>query len=183
MSSGKLASYATKVNKPATMDQMRMGMKVAGRSGIGALALAAVAASAATAPPGLVATRIGIDRNGARSNDVSGEETAAACARFRLTRRDVWTYLTTATRVDARAFHHDLSMSRCHARGTVTLADGRRARWFIDLERRGALYLTGGRTLYFYCGACTARAYDEADAEDIAIAASPIPDAQGDDRP
>jgi hypothetical protein len=129
-----------------------------------------VPAPSVARPPGMAVSRVAISRNGARSLDVSGEESAAFCRRFRLMPADVRTFFALAGRVDARAFTHDLSMSRCHAAGTLTLKTGVRARWFVDLERRGSLVLLGGRTLYFYCLDCRSRKFDEVDDDDREMA-------------
>ena len=135
----------------------------------GAAALLAHAMPAA-ATARMAVGKVTISANGARSNEVSGDETAAACRRFRLAPTDVRSFFAGARRVDARAFHHDLSMSRCHAAGTLKLASGGSARWFIDLERRGSLSLPSGRTLYFYCLACRSPKFDEVDDEDREMA-------------
>ncbi|MBP0494259.1 hypothetical protein [Roseomonas indoligenes] len=123
------------------------------------LTLLAAGPVAATGLPGPVSD-IRITVNGARGNDVSGEETAAQCARFRLRQREVRAYFATARLVDERAYHHDLEMSRCHAEGLVTLADGRRGRWRIDRERRGIVALEGGDVILLHCPRCTARAFE-----------------------
>lgn len=121
-----------------------------------------LAARAEAPPAGLPApvTSLSIAANGLRGEDVSGEETAADCARFRLRRRDVAEFLARARPVDARAYHHDLEMSRCHARGTLRLADGRRGRWRIDRERRGAILLDGAGPVYLHCPGCAARGFE-----------------------
>jgi hypothetical protein len=121
-------------------------------------------------PSGMAVGRVAISANGARSLDVSGDETPAFCRRFHLVPADVRIFFALAGRVDGRAFTHDLSMSRCHAAGTLTLATGARARWFIDLERRGSLVVPGGRTLYFYCLACRSSKFDEVDDDDREMA-------------
>ncbi|MCR0985063.1 hypothetical protein [Roseomonas populi] len=123
------------------------------------LAVLAVGPATAARLPGPVSD-IRITANGARGNDVSGEETAAQCARFRLRPREVRAYFAAARRVDARAYYHDLEMSRCHAEGLVTLADGRRARWRIDRERRGIVLPRGGTAIYLSCPRCTAQAFE-----------------------
>ncbi len=62
--------------------------------------------------------------NGARSDGVSGEETARICSNFRLSQREVRSFFATAQPVDARAYHHDLLMSRCHAVGLARFRNG-----------------------------------------------------------
>lgn len=106
------------------------------------------------------ATSITITANGARSLDVSGEETAAACSRFLLRAKDVREFFKVAQPVDFRAYHHDLEMSRCHARGRIRFADGSGGHFWIDRERRGRLLLTSGRTIFLYCRRCTARLFE-----------------------
>ncbi|WP_338664378.1 hypothetical protein VQH23_04260 [Pararoseomonas sp. SCSIO 73927] len=118
-----------------------------------------VAGPAAARLPGPV-SEVRITANGARGDDVSGEETAAQCARFRLRPRDVRAYFAAARRVDARAYHHDLEMSRCHAAGTLTLPDGRRGTWRIDRERRGIVRLGDGGITYLHCPRCAARGFE-----------------------
>ena len=134
--------------------------------------VALCAALAPTAAParGIAIERLRITENGARSNQVSGDETIAACRRFRLTAAEVRGFFALARRVDDIAFHHDLSMSRCHAAGRLRLSDGRRGRWFVDLERRGSLRLANGQTLYFYCLACRSPCFDAVDDDDRVIA-------------
>lgn len=73
--------------------------------------------------PGRVAAAA-ITTNSARGDGVSGDETAASCATFRLRPRDVWQYFAVAGVVDARAYHHDLEMSRCHAEAVVGFHNG-----------------------------------------------------------
>jgi len=101
-----------------------------------------------------------ITTNGARSDDVSGDETAASCAEFRLRPRDVWAYFAATLPVDARAYHHDLEMSRCRAGGAIRLRNGERGQWSIDRERRGLVMLEDGRPFYLYCPRCTAKVYE-----------------------
>ena len=142
-------------------------MTGAARASVTGLALAALLLAA---PPvvaqGLAVERVTILANGARSDAVSGEESAARCHRFRLRPDEVRAFFARAGRVDARAFHHDLNMSRCHARGRLRLADGRRGEWFIDLERRGSLTLAGVPPRYVFCLDCTSRKFEMLDAED-----------------
>ena len=103
---------------------------------------------------------VSITANGARGDDVSGDETAATCARFRLRVRDVRAFFRLARPVDERAYYHDLKMSRCRAEGRVTFADGRRGRWRIDRERRGLVLLPGRAPVLLHCPRCTTRAFE-----------------------
>lgn len=120
-------------------------------------------AEARSALPSITSVRI--NQNGARSNDVSGDETVAFCRRFRLSNDDVRQFFDRAERVDERAFRHDLDMSRCHARGELLFRDGRRASWFIDLERRGSLEFRSAQApLFFVCPKCSSARYDSLDA-------------------
>ena len=125
---------------------------------------AATSLVSAGATPGS-AGPVTIQRNGAWSSGVSGDETPAACRRFHLTVAQVRGFFARAERVDKRAFHHDLDMSRCYAGGTIRLADGRAAKWFIDLERRGSLTFANGTTQYSYCLSCPSPPFDEQDEE------------------
>jgi hypothetical protein len=102
---------------------------------------------------------VSITANGARGNDVSGDETAAMCSRFRLQLRDVRAYFARAQPVDARAYHHDLEMSRCHAEGRVAFVNGQRGRWRIDQERRSLVLLPGRVPILLYCPRCTTPAF------------------------
>lgn len=115
--------------------------------------------------PGLVARQIVVTTNGARSDGVSSDETAAFCARFRLSAAEVRRYFAAAHRVDSRAHNHDLDMSRCYAGGTARFANGWRGSWTIDLARRGALRLADGRYLFFYCVDCTSTKFEPLDDE------------------
>lgn len=101
-----------------------------------------------------------ITTNGARSDGVNGDETAAYCAAFRLRPRDVLDYFAVARPVDTRAYQHDLEMSRCQAAGGIRLRNGERGHWLIDQERRGLVVLEDGRAIYLYCPRCTAKVYE-----------------------
>ncbi|MEG3088013.1 hypothetical protein [Sphingomonas sp. PB4P5] len=133
-------------------------------------AILAVMAQAALAPAPRDRRRapitVTITGNGLRSNSVSSDETAAYCARFRLTVRQVRGYFARAETVDDRAYNHDLDMSRCHARGTVRLPDGDGGRWTIDRARRGVLVRRDGSRRYMVCTACPAPPFDEIDPAD-----------------
>ena len=133
-------------------------------AGIALLALAGAGAAAGPSgpvnPPTPPIRALAITANGAWSDGVSGDETPAQCAPFRLTMRDIRQYFARARRVDARAYHHDLEMSRCQVEGTAILAHGVRGRWWIDQERRGLLLLPDGTPFHFYCPACTSRRYE-----------------------
>ena len=109
--------------------------------------------------PGRVAAA-DITTNGARGDGVSGDETAASCATFRLRPKDVRQYFAVAGVVDARAYHHDLEVSRCHAEGFVRFRNVKRGQWSIDRERRGLVVLRGGEAVYLYCPRCTARVFE-----------------------
>jgi hypothetical protein len=137
-----------------------------------ALVVAIAAVITAAAPP-VAVDRVVITRNGARSDEVSGDETTAVCRRFRLDAADVRRYFASAARVDQHAFIHDLDESRCHAAGTLRIA-GRSARWFIDRERRGSLTFPDGSARYFYCLACRSPRFDEVDDETRATATALI---------
>jgi hypothetical protein len=126
--------------------------------------MAAVDAMAAT-PAASKVIAMSITRNGARSNAVSGDETAAQCSRFKLTPRDVHEFFAKAVRASVREYTHDLEMSRCYAEGTIAFANGVKGRWFIDLERRGELVLPGARSdansIFYYCKRCAAPPFDD----------------------
>ncbi|WP_131819141.1 hypothetical protein [Sphingomonas jatrophae] len=141
-------------------------MSVTIRHAAAALTLAVLPLQPVLAASGLPrVTAVTIQRNGARSAAVSGDESAAYCRRFRLTPAEVRGYFRDADPVDQQAYVHDLDMSRCHAAGTVRLADGRRGRWTIDLARRGMLTIAGRPARYFYCLSCRSPKFDEVDAE------------------
>lgn len=101
-----------------------------------------------------------ITENGARSNNVSGDETPALCSAFTLTKSDVEQFFRQSKRVTARDYNHDLEMSRCYAAGRVSYPNGSRGRWWIDMERRGLLILNNGQRTYYYCRACTSSRFD-----------------------
>lgn len=126
----------------------------------------AVSSALMAATPRLVATRIAVTANGARSASVSSDETRAYCARFKLDKRDVREYFTHAGRVDSQAYNHDLDMSRCHAAGNVQFTNSLKGYWTIDQARRGLLRLENGKQLYFYCVDCTSRKFDPLGDED-----------------
>ena len=107
-----------------------------------------------------------ITGNGLRSDSVSSDETAAYCARFRLTPRQVRHYFARAKTVDSRAYNHDLDMSRCYATGTVRLPDGDGGVWTIDRARRGVLVRRDGSRRYMVCTTCPAPPFDEYDPDD-----------------
>ncbi|WKB52600.1 hypothetical protein [Eleftheria terrae] len=112
-------------------------------------------------PAGLPATlSVDVQENGAWTDEISGDETPEQCAAFVLAPDDVREFFRRARGASPREFGHDLDMSRCHARGSLRLADGRPAGWFIDRERRGRLTLPDGRTLYFHCGECRTPAFE-----------------------
>lgn len=128
-------------------------------------ALLAMLGTAAASTPAPRVTALSITHNGARSKGVSGDETAAMCSRFRPTMGDVRSFFAKARRASVREYTHDLAMSRCYAGGRIAFADGVSGRWFIDLERRGALMLRGPRTdantIYYYCKRCASPPFDE----------------------
>ena len=130
-----------------------------GFTGVGGSAAAQVPEPAVNRLPGRVAAA-DITTNGARGEGVSGDETAASCATFRLRPKDARQYFAIAGVVDARAYHHDLEMSRCHAEGVVRFRNGERGQWWIDRERRGLVLLSGDRPVYLYCPRCTAKVFE-----------------------
>lgn len=98
-------------------------------------------------------TGITITANGVRSDHVTGEESAADCARFNVDATRVAAFFAGARVVTTRDFYHDLDMSRCHASGTATLPSATggpgNARWFIDAAGRGSITLADGSVTYF----------------------------------
>ena len=97
-------------------------------------------------------TAVHIEENGARS-PAAGDD-ASDCARFRLTASHVRRYFARAWSTDPRDAHYTLDWSPCHATGSLTLADGRKAHWSINQFRTGTLSIEGGDSLFFYCRAC-----------------------------
>lgn len=116
-----------------------------------------------------VPTRVTIEANGQWTTEVSGEETVRDCATFRPTARQIRDYFAAAIPVDTRAYNHDLSMSRCHARGSARFGD-RTAEWRIDRARRGMALFANGERRYFYCVTCPAPPFEEVSDEDREIA-------------
>lgn len=108
----------------------------------------------------VAATVIG---NGLRSDGVSGDETKADCATFRLTPAQVLTYFAQARTIDDRTYNHDADMSRCYATGTVRLPDGEGGTWTIDRARRGHLMRPDGSHRYLLCASCAAPPFFEND--------------------
>jgi hypothetical protein len=137
----------------------RMALVLWGLTWLGGPATAQVPDPSANRLPGRVAAAT-ITTNGARGDGVSGDETVASCAAFRLRPRDVWHYFAVARIVDARAYHHDLEMSRCHAEGVVRFRNGERGQWSIDRERRCLVVLQDGQPIYLYCPRCTAKVFE-----------------------
>lgn len=129
-----------------------------------ALLLAGASGGAnAAAPAGgypMAVQTVSITATGVRTDGVSGDESAEYCSRFQLRSRDVREFFTLAKQVDQRAYHHDLEMSRCNAKGRVTFANGQRGRWWIDQERRGRVVMADGQPTYLYCAACTSRQFE-----------------------
>jgi len=133
------------------------------------LATPASAQTAVSRVPKLIAAKVVVASNGARSMSVSGDETVDFCANFRLSARDVRDYFASAQQVNSQAYNHDLDMSRCHASGTVRFTNGWQGQWTIDLMRRGSLRLANGRRFFFYCVDCTSIKFDPLTDEDREI--------------
>jgi hypothetical protein len=83
----------------------------------------------------------------------------ANCATFKLSDRQVRTYLTHAGKVDAQAAHHTLSESPCQATGTVRFTDGSSGTWWIDRYRRGGLTRPGQPDMMLYCPRCRTKPF------------------------
>lgn len=111
-------------------------------------------------------TTVVVTENGLRSAEVSGDETVADCAAFRLTPVQVSDYFARARSVDARTYGHDLDMSRCRAVGTIRSADGSDSSWMIDEARRGHVARTNGAHHYFFCADCPAPPFFKIDPAD-----------------
>ncbi len=106
-----------------------------------------------------------IEKNGALAHVVSGNETAATCASFRLTAADVREFFARAKRVSAMTYGHQLDASNCVVTGTAIMTNGVSGRWTIDLERRGEILLVDRTRQYYYCATCSSRLYDEVDTD------------------
>jgi hypothetical protein len=106
-----------------------------------------------------VATTVSDIHNGLWTDEISGDETPRSCKTFVLRRSDVREYFQQARRASRAEYLHDLDMSRCHAKGRVRFASGEQGDWAIDRERRGRLTLSDGRSYYFFCEACKAKAF------------------------
>jgi len=83
----------------------------------------------------------------------------ASCAGFRPTRAQVRRYLMRALTTDAMSAHATLDRSPCQANGRVRLADGRVARWTIELYRVGRLDFPGQPSMLLYCPQCRERPF------------------------
>lgn len=75
------------------------------------------------------------------------------CQRFVLSAALVRQYFARAEQVSARAYMHDNDWSPCHVKGTLMLADGRRADWGVQQLGSGYL-IVQNRRYYFYCEDC-----------------------------
>jgi hypothetical protein len=106
---------------------------------------------------------VAVEANGLWSDAISSDETPELCARFALREHDVREFFRRARRASLKEYEHDLDMSRCHATGTIAFANGDHGRWVIDMERRGLLTLSDGRSMYFYCPKCRAKVFDAVD--------------------
>lgn len=106
-----------------------------------------------------------ITGNGLRSDAVSGDETVAQCATFRLTSAQVLNFFAQARTVDDRTYQHDADMSRCYAKGTIRLPGGEDGTWTIDQARRGQFVRADGTHRYLICTACAAPPFLENDDE------------------
>lgn len=107
-----------------------------------------------------VISEIEFFENGARSSNVSSDETEPYCREFQLTEADVRQFFSLARVATEREFLHDLMMSRCFSRGTLAFENGTRTTWWIDRARRGALG-NPGNTTYYYCNDCTPSVFME----------------------
>lgn len=103
-----------------------------------------------------------IVKNGAWSSSLSySEESREFCSRFRLTKRDVVDFFSSAKRIDKSLYNY-LPFPRCYATGSITFLSGDKGRWFIDSERRGHLTLEGGQEAFFYGLGAQAKVFAEA---------------------
>ncbi|MFA8324088.1 hypothetical protein [Burkholderia ubonensis] len=100
-----------------------------------------------------------ITKNGARSEYMSGNETADMCRSFVLRPADVRAFFKRARRVTEREYGHDLVAANCYAEGKAHFADGGTATWQIDHARRGFVSMPDGSTLYPYCPKCRANVF------------------------
>ena len=110
-----------------------------------------------------------IKLNGAWSDNVASSETQDGCLGFTLSEADVRHYFHAAQRISARQYWEVLSMSRCYAYGELTLANGDRGEWRIDAMRRGILFLSNGRRIYFLGEDATAKSFYPYSPEHLAI--------------
>ncbi len=84
-----------------------------------------------------------------------GPPAGADCAAFKPTARTVRRFFARAMQASESDAHHTLDVSPCGASGTLTLADGRTARWSLNEFQTGALDLVSGERMFLYCPACT----------------------------
>ena len=75
------------------------------------------------------------------------------CQRFVLSAALVKQYFARAEQVSAHAYMHGNDWSPCHVKGTLILADGRRADWGVQQLGSGYLVVQS-RRYYFYCEDC-----------------------------
>lgn len=84
---------------------------------------------------------------------MADEGVAQGCQRFVLSAALVKQYFSKAQQVSARAYMHDNDWSSCHVKGSLVLADGRRADWGVQQLGSGYLVVQN-RRYYFYCEDC-----------------------------
>lgn len=105
-----------------------------------------------TEPSGLAAVRqVVIDENAARAHSAAE---GVDCSKFVLTERLVVRYFSRARRIREHDFNHLISWLPCYAGGSVSFADGRRARWSIREDGGAWLHFEGGAELHLYCPRC-----------------------------
>ena len=102
-----------------------------------------------------------ISVNGGRSSGVTGDETAATCAAFRLTEAQVRMFFARAKPVNDRAYNHDLDMSPCFAAGTLRSSGDADGEWTIDQAGRGQIVEATGKRRYLFCADCPVPPFHE----------------------
>lgn len=136
---------------------------------VSALLLAAALGGASGCTPGseyeppLCPTRLPairsltIERTGQRA--YAEPDGPRSCRAFRPSQAQVRRFLTRAGTTDAASADATLDRSPCQASGRVRFADGRTARWSVEMFRVGTLRFAGRPPMLLYCRGCRERPF------------------------
>jgi len=77
------------------------------------------------------------------------------CSQFRVTEKDIHTYLSIAHKISRQDFMHVIEWSPCQAVGSVEFADGLQAKWRVQQYGGGTLFLPKGEEMHLFCDRCS----------------------------